>query len=63
MPSNKLRLASERRKLALRAQVLNNRQRIAQLQEQTKRARDELATFKKSRSAAPAGGIPTVRIR
>lgn len=42
MASSRLKLASERRKLALRALILNNRQKVATLQEQTKRARDEL---------------------
>lgn len=46
MASSKLKLASERRKLALRAVILNNRQKIASMQEQNKRAREELKTYR-----------------
>lgn len=49
--ANKLQMAHERRKLALRSVVLGNRARIAQLQDQTKRARDELKSMSGRRSA------------
>lgn len=62
--ANRLSLASERRKLALRATILNNRQRVAQLQDQTKRAREELSQYRTKRaSSAVPSGLPTVRLR
>lgn len=63
--ANKLAMASERRKLALRAMVLNNRQRVAQLQEQTKRAREELKSMSPRRggnSGVAAAALPKIRL-
>jgi len=62
--ANKLKLASERRKLSLRAVVLQNRSRVAQLQEQTKRAREELSsmTTKRPQSSATIAGLPRVKL-
>jgi hypothetical protein len=57
--ANKLKLASERRKLALRALILNNRQRVATLQDQTKRARDELRAYSGAGGSKQAGGAVT----
>jgi hypothetical protein len=59
--ANKLQMAHERRKLALRSVVLGNRARVAQLQEQTKRARDELKTMSPRKGAA--GGSLSAALR
>lgn len=62
--ANRLSLASERRKLALRATILNNRQRVAQLQEQTRRAREELSQYRTKRSGGSAvASLPIARVR
>ncbi len=61
--ANKLKLASERRKLALRGLILQNRSRVAQLQEQTKRAREELSSMRGRMKSAGVGGLPTVRLK
>lgn len=53
MASNRLKLQSERRKLQLKAVILNNRARIAQLHQQTALARQELKTFKSAKPADP----------
>jgi hypothetical protein len=53
MASNRLKLQSERRKLQLKAAILNNRARVAQLQQQTALARQELKTFKSAQKADP----------
>lgn len=61
--ANKLKLASERRKLALRGLILQNRSRVAQLQEQTKRAREELSSMRGRIKSAGVGSLPTVRLK
>lgn len=63
--ANKLKLAHERRKLSLRAVILGNRAKIATLQEQTKRARDELKAMspRKGGSGGPLEALKTVKIR
>lgn len=62
--ANKLQMAHERRKLALRSVVLGNRARIAQLQDQTKRAREELRSMSPRRGGAGsvAAALRTVSI-
>lgn len=61
--ANKVKLASERRKLALRGVILQNRARIASLQEQTRRAREELKTYAGRRKDNSVTPLPAQRVR
>jgi len=64
MAANKLQMAHERRKLALRSVILGNRARVAQLQDQTKRAREELKSMTPKRSTnAGIPSLPVARVR
>lgn len=62
MASNRLKLQSERRKLQLKAAILNNRARVAQLQQQTQLARQELKTFKSAKKSDSLGAPARVRL-
>lgn len=62
MASNRLKLQSERRKLQLKAAILNNRARVAQLQQQTQLARQELKTFKATKKSDALGAPARVRL-
>lgn len=60
--ANRVRLASERRKLALRGALLSNRARIAELQQKNKQLQGELAQYRKKPSVASVPGIRTVKV-
>ncbi len=62
--ANKLKLAHERRKLALRAMIMNNRAKVAELQEKSKRAREELRSMSPKRNTpeSAAAALRTVRL-
>ena len=56
--ANRVKLASERRKLALRGALLSNRARIAELQSKNKTLQEELRQYRKK----PAGtSVPPLR--
>jgi len=57
MARNRLGLASERRKLQLRAAILSGRTQIAATQERVKRAREELKQYASQRKS---GGDATL---
>ena len=63
--ANKLTMAHERRKLQLRAAILNGRQKIAGEQERVKRAREELRsmTGKGRSNTGSQSGFPQVKVR
>jgi hypothetical protein len=62
--ANKLQLAHERRKIALKGAILSGRAQVASLQERIKRHREELKSMQpKKGSGAGPGGPPTVRLR
>lgn len=61
MARNKLGLASERRKLQLRAIILNGRTQVANTQERIKRAREELKQYSSSRKAGDSATLSQLR--
>lgn len=61
--ANKLKMAHERRKLALRARILGNRAKIAQLQEETKRAREEVRSMAPRKAGLADQALRAVKVR
>lgn len=62
--ANKLTMAHERRKLQLKSVILGNRARVAQLQQATSRAREELKSMAPRKQGSGAGGaLPFVKVR
>lgn len=64
--ANKLKLATERRKIALKGSILQTRARVATDQERIKRMREELNSMspRKASASAPSAALPPLaRIR
>lgn len=61
--ADKLKMAHERRKLNLRGRRLQNRARIAQLQEDNRRIQDELRAMAPSRRTSTGSLPPLPRVK
>lgn len=61
MARNRLQLASERRKLQLRAIILNGRTQIAQTQDRVKRAREELKQYSSAKKGQSDATLSQLR--